>query len=102
MNEFSLLHRLRYLYDKQKQALSHVFKTPDSDLKKIRDIRNYLTHYPSDRNLAWSDRDILRFARKMQVMLEAHLLSEIGLSNGQIETLITHSQSDFGIAAYED
>jgi hypothetical protein len=45
LNEWSLLQRLYDLYDRDLKTVSRLFRDRDKDMRWVRDVRNYLTHY---------------------------------------------------------
>ena len=47
----TLLDRLLQLYDIHREVLSPLFPDREKDMKELKDVRNYLTHYGQHKTL---------------------------------------------------
>jgi hypothetical protein len=89
--QMTLVQRLLALYDRSPTSLSQLFPDREGDMKFLKDIRNYLTHYGDskvvDRNFFIS-RHALILTLKCRFFLEIALLSELGLTDTKIKEML--------------
>ena len=78
-NEKSLKNKLKILY-KKKEDLCNRLGISEELLNKVKNTRNYFTHYAIDESDILSDKETLKATIKLKVMLELFILEEIGLS----------------------
>lgn len=99
-----LKHKLRYAneltFQKRLERLVEPFERWFGDteaktlfIKRVRDTRNYLTHYDegAKANIATDLEDLFRLYEKMSTLLQLHLLRLIGLNDEQIDKLVENN-----------
>lgn len=87
-NELSLLKRLRRVYSALVEY-GITLKDYEDDFKKIKDTRNFLTHYDaklSDKKATLNEMIVL--TRKMEALFQLYLLKELGFTATEIQTKI--------------
>jgi len=83
-NEPTLAIRLSDLWTEFAQSVGASIPSKDMFVKKVKDTRNYLTHYNRDlRSKAISGKELEYFTVLLQVLLEYWLLRELGFSEHQ-------------------
>ncbi len=88
-NELTLRVRLQDLV----QKFSFLqFRDTDWFVNKVLNTRNYLTHYdPSKKEGAATNDELLEITHKLKVLIEAVLLTELGLSPTEVQNLVRQS-----------
>lgn len=92
-NELSLLKRLKRIFS----GLSEygvMLKDYEDDFKKIKDTRNYLTHYDaklSDKKA--NPQEMMLLTRKMEGLFQLYLLKELGFTATEIQTKISNGHN---------
>jgi ApeA N-terminal domain 1 len=89
-NEIHFIERLEDIYAKFPTVLDRYITDPDVFLKSVVATRNYRTHF-GQKPTKWVVEDpasLLGLMQKMQIMLEACLLVELGLVEQQIAELL--------------
>jgi hypothetical protein len=90
VGSLTLLDRLRDLYDKYPKSVGALFKSRDTDMALLKDARNFLTHYGSQKKF---NRDFLMsrqlyvLSEKSRLFVEICLLGSAGLSDDDIREL---------------
>ncbi|MEH2358353.1 HEPN domain-containing protein, partial [Nostoc sp.] len=88
--EPSLEDRLNELFKLTYQTSSQIINNPQSLVKKIKNNRNYLTHYDkSFRAKAASSQDLFKNTLLLNFILKDCLLYELGISDGRRKELIS-------------
>jgi hypothetical protein len=91
LNEWSLLQRLYDFYDLEARNIRRLFPERDRDMRLIRDVRNYLTHF-EDRGRRMEkyiqDRSFVILTRKLRFFVEMCLLRSIGMSEATKSKLL--------------
>lgn len=87
-NEFSLRTRLRRLFDSDgyREILSEFAENRNAFIGEVVDTRNYLTHYEGIEKAAIGE-ELDPFIRKLKILLEICLLTELGFSTEEIKKL---------------
>lgn len=82
-NSLTLSERLVELIDKCPQELLNTIVTDkDEFLKKVKDTRNFYTHYdPSNKTRIASGKDLYELSKQLHVLLMSIIFIEIGLPN---------------------
>jgi hypothetical protein len=92
-NELSLRKRMKELISKYSDVMSLYISNLTNFKNKIVDTRNYMTHYDlSLKDKASNDTDLWKLAKKLEILVEVCLLSEIGFTNTQIKNLFQRTQ----------
>lgn len=92
-NEYSLKKRLEELFEEQESVLEEIGIDPDTLAKQIRDTRNRLTHLPDREKSKYAmttTHNIRELRLRTQMVLEACLLSDLGLGSGHIANRLTN------------
>ncbi len=79
-NEKSLFNKLKAIY-KKKEELCKQLGIDEALLEKIKNTRNYFTHYTEVKNNILSWEEIAKTVIKLKAVLELFILEEIGLNN---------------------
>jgi hypothetical protein len=89
--EFSLRKRLMELCGEYEAAVGSIIGDTKKFVGLVVDNRNYLTHY--DQNLVerYKSDDLYQLSQRMRCLLEACLLSEIGMDKIKIAAIIAQS-----------
>lgn len=91
VGEWSLLDRLKALYGVYPKTFGSLFPNGVKDLRELRDVRNYLTHY-SDQSRFDADYPtspaLVKLAARAKLFLEVCLLGILGLKDEEIHTLM--------------
>lgn len=87
-NELSLKQRLEHLFLKYKEAI--VPFVTEEDIIKIKNTRNYLTHYDQrlEKKSASVD-ELIDLSLKLRLMIEACLLDELGFNLDEIKKCLS-------------
>jgi len=93
-NEKSLLNKLKALY-KKKEKLCEELGIDEVLLGKIKNTRNYFTHYTEDKNNILSWEETAKTIIKLKAMLELFILEEIGLNNDIQNRLVNHYKNTY-------
>ncbi|MEM9446751.1 MAG: HEPN domain-containing protein [Verrucomicrobiota bacterium] len=91
-NEISLWKRITELIEENRSILVNYFKLPkrSKDLgRDIADIRNFLTHYSSDKVIKHDYMDFYSYLLKC--ILELSILRQIGFSSSKLEAMTERS-----------
>lgn len=87
----TLLDRLKHLFSLYPKSLAPLFPCGDADMERLKDARNFLTHYGDQKSFGkgflWS-RTIYVLKEKARLFLEICLLGAIGLSDEEIFELL--------------
>jgi hypothetical protein len=97
-NELTLKKRLEGLLESIPRSLESTIPDKEDFIRKTVDTRNYLTHY--DRKLkekAARNEELFKLTLKLNILLQFHLLKELGFEPGKIENMISHLTSRFSI-----
>ena len=85
------LERLQLLFQRYPKALGPLFPRGEEDLKKLRNARNFLTHYGEQREIDkefMSSRDVYVVGENARLFLEVCLLGAMGMTDDEILALI--------------
>lgn len=95
-NEKSLFNKLKAIYEK-KEELCKQLGIDKTLLQKIKDTRNYFTHYTEteDKNNILSWEETAKTIIKLKAMLELFILEEIGLNNDEQNRFINHYRNTY-------
>ncbi len=96
-NEPSLHNRLSEMIDSVKEAIEPLVGDIDLFIKKVKNTRNYFTHYDkSNKKKAMQGLDLFWLIQGLSFLLQALLLAELGFSNEEIKGFIS-SNSMFNL-----
>jgi ApeA N-terminal domain 1 len=89
-NEPNLKDRIEYLVDFHNQVVDPFIKNRDNFLKKVRDTRNYYTHYDRslDNKFAKGE-ELFRLTQILSFLLQSCLLKELGCTPDRCAELIS-------------
>ena len=85
-NEFSLRKRLKDLFAEYQDITRNFIKDENNFINRVKDTRNYLTHYDKKlRNIADGE-DLYRITQKLKTILQICLLHELGFDKEEIKS----------------
>ncbi len=91
----TLRERLRELIYQHRSVKILFIKNNNAFLNRVINTRNYFTHYDSQkRKKALKGIDLLRYTKKLMLLLELCLLSEMGMNNEEIKDLFLKKGKD--------
>ena len=92
-NEPPLLERLMDLLDKTKKVMNPLVKDHAKFAKKVRDTRNYFTHWNTDlQDKAAQGEELFRITQTLLFMLQSCLLMELGCTPERCAELISKNK----------
>ena len=92
-NEPTLQDRLMDLLDKTKKVMNPLVKDHAKFAKKVRDTRNYFTHWNTDlQDKAAQGEELFRITQTLLFMLQACLLMELGCTPERCAELISKNK----------
>lgn len=107
-NDATLTQRLTHLFDSSSDVMNKLFADRDSFVQKVKNTRNYFTHYSPDiKAKAATDVELLVLTRALYIMMLRLVLMELGFSAEQCVNILTNNrlfqylQSEIG-TIYED
>lgn len=92
----TLLDRLTELYATYKVSVGPLFPDEVKDLKLLRDVRNFLTHFGDKKTIQkdfLTSRRMVVLREKTRFFIEACMLSAIGVNDGDIRRLFDQSST---------
>lgn len=93
-NELSLKQRIQKLYEYTASVTHLLIINPEAFIVRVRDTRNYYTHYSSTLRQKAADHEELHWLTEvLRYMLTACLLYEIGFSVKKVEELFKRNES---------
>lgn len=93
-NEKSLFNKLKAIY-KRKEELCKQLGIDEALLEKIKNTRNYFTHYTEDKNNILSWEETAKTVIKLKAVLELFILEEIGLNNGVSDRFVNYYKNTY-------
>jgi len=91
LNEWALLQRLYDLYDLEARNICRLFPDRNRDMRLIRDVRNYLTHFEDRKGRMEKyvqERPFVILTRKLRFFVEICLLRSIGMDDAAKSKLL--------------
>jgi hypothetical protein len=103
LGSLTLLERLNGLYVLYPRSLGPLFRRGGDDMVRLKDARNFLTHYDGeykdfDKDFLWS-REIRVLKEKARLFLEICLLGTLGMPDEDIEALVNQFDPYVGLRA---
>jgi hypothetical protein len=96
-NQPSLHERLSEMIESVKEVIEPLVGDIDLFIKKVKDTRNYFTHYDkSNKKKAMQGSNLFWLIQSLSFLLQALLLAELGFSSGEIKGFIS-SKSMFNL-----
>jgi hypothetical protein len=93
-NELSLKQRLEELYDHAEIVLKHLVVNRDAFIKRVRDTRNYYTHYSASlRKKAADGIELHWITEVLRYVISFSLLYELDFEPEKIEKLLLRNRS---------
>ena len=92
-NEYSLIKRLRDLFEKYREIFDNFIDDRVAFINKVKDTRNYLTHY--DKNLmenAVDGEQLYYVTQQLKIVIVICLLSELGFNFKEIKNLLVRNR----------
>lgn len=92
-NELSLKQRIEKLYDHTMLTMCKLVNDPEVFVKRVRDTRNYYTHFGSRLRTKAAEGEELHFLTEaLRYMLGACLLLELGFPSERVEELFSRNR----------
>lgn len=92
-NEPSLKQRLVQIFERVGQCVSALIPDGERFIRRVRDTRNYLTHFdPSLADRAARGQDLYRLTLQVRYLLIAVILQDIGFSEQETKRLLESNQ----------
>ena len=91
-NEYSLIKRLKYLFEKYREIFDNFIDDRDAFINKVKDTRNYLTHYDKKLRSIADGEDLYRITQKLKTILQICLLHELGFDKEEIKSMFLRNR----------
>ena len=91
-NEYSLIKRLRDLFEKYREIFDNFIDDRDAFINKVKDTRNYLTHYDKKLRSIADGEDLYRITQKLKTILQICLLHELGFDKEEIKSMFLRNR----------
>ena len=91
-NEYSLIKRLKDLFEKYREIFDNFIDDRDAFINKVKDTRNYLTHYDKKLRSIADGEDLYRITQKLKTILQICLLHELGFDKEEIKSMFLRNR----------
>jgi len=94
LNEITLKERVLFILNKYKTIIEEIIPDIEEFAKKVRNTRNYYTHFSKDDSKpVFEDEELFIASEQLKILVEICILSEIGFTDEKIATIIKSSQN---------
>jgi len=101
LNEFSLRKRIKEIFLKYGDLVESIIQDQENFIEDIVNTRNFLTHYDKDLEpKSKKGKELYWLTQKMKFLLEICLLSELGIHDESIKTLVSRNQKFQNLAKH--
>jgi hypothetical protein len=93
LHEFSLRKRLKDIFDRYGKIIEVIIADKANFIELVKSTRDFLTHY--DKNIepkSKKGRDLYWLTQKMKYLLEICLLSELGIPDETISSIVSRNE----------